>query len=154
MRSRLDSFPSIDSITNNSIDPERRADTGWVVSSVISIRTAFAFREQSAHGSPFLIVELDFQALVSGPHAGKPGKERGGRVRRSADKRGGSAGASAGVDPNSPRIFCAKCAPDATLFLALGRADREFIVDIGEDGDGCVDPSRQAAAKLQHGGLA
>ena len=40
MRSRRDSFPSIDSITNNSIDPERRAESGWVVSSVVSIRSA------------------------------------------------------------------------------------------------------------------
>jgi hypothetical protein len=35
----------------------------------------FAFREQSAHGSPFLIVELDFQALVSGPRAASVGRQ-------------------------------------------------------------------------------
>ena len=54
----------------------------------------------------------------------------------------------------SPRIFRAKCASNAVSFLALRSADREFIVDIGEDRDVGVDPSRQAAAKLQHGGLA
>ena len=54
----------------------------------------------------------------------------------------------------SPCVFCAKCASNAVSLLILRSADREFIVDIGEDRDGCVDPSRQAAAKLQHGGLA
>ena len=38
--SRRHSFPSIDSITDNSIDPARRAASGWVVSSVVSIRSA------------------------------------------------------------------------------------------------------------------
>ena len=55
---------------------------------------------------------------------------------------------------SSPSIFRAKCASDAVSFLVLASADREFIVDIGEDGDVGVDPSRHAAAKLQHGGLA
>ena len=40
VRSRRRSFPSIASITDNSIDPARRAWSGWVVSSVISIRSA------------------------------------------------------------------------------------------------------------------
>jgi hypothetical protein len=38
--SRKHSFPSIDSIADNSIDPARRAESGWVVSSVFSIRSA------------------------------------------------------------------------------------------------------------------
>ena len=54
---------------------------------------------------------------------------------------------------SSPRRFRAKRASDAALFLVLGAADREFIIEIGEDRDGCVDPSRQAAAKLQPGDL-
>ena len=49
----------------------------------------------------------------------------------------------------SPSISGAKRASNAALFLVLGTADREFIVDIGEDRDVCVDPSRQAAANLQ-----
>ena len=53
----------------------------------------------------------------------------------------------------SPRISGAKRASNAALFLVLGTADREFIVDIGEDRDVGVDPSRQAAAKLQPGDL-
>jgi hypothetical protein len=36
-------------------------------------------------------------------------------------------------EPNSPRILGAKCASNAVSFLVLGRADRKFIVDIGED---------------------
>jgi hypothetical protein len=40
VRSRRHSFPSIDSTTDNSIDPARRAVSGWVVSSVVSIRSA------------------------------------------------------------------------------------------------------------------
>jgi hypothetical protein len=54
---------------------------------------------------------------------------------------------------NSPSIFGAKCASNAVSFLVLGSADSEFIVDIGEDRDAGVDPSRQAAAKLQPGDL-
>ena len=54
---------------------------------------------------------------------------------------------------NSPRVFGAKCASNAISFLVLGSTDREFIIDVGEDRDACVDPSRQAAAKLQPGGL-
>ena len=38
--SRRYSFPSIDSITDNSIKPARRAASGWVVSSVVSISSA------------------------------------------------------------------------------------------------------------------
>ena len=53
----------------------------------------------------------------------------------------------------SPRISGAKRASNAVSFLVLGSADREFIVDIGEDRDVGVDPSRQAAAKLQPGDL-
>lgn len=34
------------------------------------------FREQSAHGSPFLIVERDFQELVSGPRANSSAVEK------------------------------------------------------------------------------
>ena len=49
----------------------------------------------------------------------------------------------------SPRVSGAKRASDAASFLVLASADREFIVDIGEDRDGCVEPSRHAAAKLQ-----
>jgi hypothetical protein len=37
--SRQRSFPSIDSITDNSIDPTRRSASGWVVSSVVSIKS-------------------------------------------------------------------------------------------------------------------
>src|ERR1700734_2935876 len=53
----------------------------------------------------------------------------------------------------SPRISRAKCSSNAVSFLALRAADRELIVDVGEDRDVCVDPSRQAAAKLKHGRL-
>ena len=53
----------------------------------------------------------------------------------------------------SPRIFCAERASNTALFLVLGTAYREFIVDIGKDRDGGVDPSRQAAAELQPGDL-
>lgn len=49
----------------------------------------------------------------------------------------------------SPSIFCAKRASNTALFLVLGTAYRELIVDIGKDRDGGVDPSRQAAAELQ-----
>ena len=38
--SRRCSFPSIDTITNNSVDAARRAGSGWVVSSMVSIRSA------------------------------------------------------------------------------------------------------------------
>ena len=38
--SRRRSFPNIDSMTDNSINPARRAGSGWVVSSVVSIRSA------------------------------------------------------------------------------------------------------------------
>jgi hypothetical protein len=38
--SRRHSFPSIDSITDNSINPARRAESGLVVSSVVSIKSA------------------------------------------------------------------------------------------------------------------
>jgi hypothetical protein len=38
--SRKRSFPSIDSIADNSTDPARRAESGWVVSSVVSMRSA------------------------------------------------------------------------------------------------------------------
>ena len=48
--------------------------------------------------------------------------------------------------PNAPRT--------PFLFLVLASADRELIIDIGEDGDVGVDPSGQAAAKLQPSGLA
>ena len=34
------SFPSIDSITDNSVDPACRVESGWVVSSVVSISSA------------------------------------------------------------------------------------------------------------------
>jgi hypothetical protein len=66
--SRRLSFPNIDSITDNSINPARRAESGWVVSSVVSIRSALR-SEQSAHGLLFVIAELDFQEVVSGPRA-------------------------------------------------------------------------------------
>ena len=39
-RNISESFPSIDTITNNSVDAARRAESGWVVSSVVSIRRA------------------------------------------------------------------------------------------------------------------
>src|ERR1700722_15710737 len=52
----------------------------------------------------------------------------------------------------SPRISCAKCASNA-VSLVVGRADREFVVDISEDIDVVVDSSRQAAAKPEHGRL-
>jgi hypothetical protein len=58
------------------------------------------------------------------------------------------------VQCGSPRVSGAKRASNAVSFLALGGADRELIIDIGEDRDVGVDPSRQAAAKLQHGDLA
>src|SRR4249919_1746700 len=54
---------------------------------------------------------------------------------------------------NSPRVSRAKCSSSAVSLLALGGADPEFIVGIGEERDVCVDLSREAAAKLQHGGL-
>lgn len=38
--SRRCSFPSIDAITNNSVDAARRAGSGWVVSPIVSIRSA------------------------------------------------------------------------------------------------------------------
>src|SRR3984957_5745824 len=53
----------------------------------------------------------------------------------------------------SPRVSRAKCSSNAVSLLALRGADRELIVDVGEDRDVCVDPSRQAAAKLKHGRL-
>jgi hypothetical protein len=40
LTSRKHSFPSIDSITDNSINPAQRALSVWVVSSVVSIRSA------------------------------------------------------------------------------------------------------------------
>jgi hypothetical protein len=52
-------------------------------------------------------------------------------------------------DHNSPRISCAKRAANAVSFLVPACADREFIVDIGEKRDGCVDPSHDAAAELK-----
>ena len=57
-------------------------------------------------------------------------------------------------DFRSPSVSRAKCASNAVSFLVLGSADREFIIDIGDDRDVGVDPSRQAAAKLQPGDLA
>src|SRR5271166_4296060 len=36
---------------------------------------------------------------------------------------------------NSPRVSGAKCASNAVSFLVLASADREFIIDIGEDRD-------------------
>jgi hypothetical protein len=52
----------------------------------------------------------------------------------------------------SPRVSRAECASNA-VSLVVGCADREFIVDVGEDGDVGVDPARQAAAELKHSGL-
>ena len=57
---------SILSITDNSIDPARRMrQTGCVLHGFHQARLALG--EHSPDDSPFLIVELDFQELVSGP---------------------------------------------------------------------------------------
>ena len=53
----------------------------------------------------------------------------------------------------SPTISGAKRASNAVSLVVVGVADGELIVGIGVDRDVCVDPYRQAAAKLQHIGL-
>ena len=59
--SRRHSFPSIDSINQqlNRRGGSRRVRLGRIFRGFDLER--FAFREQSAHDSPFLIVEFDFQ---------------------------------------------------------------------------------------------
>ena len=52
----------------------------------------------------------------------------------------------------SPSISGAKRASNAVLPVAVGGADDELIVGVGVDRDVCVDPRRQAAAKLHHSG--
>src|SRR6516162_5194703 len=52
----------------------------------------------------------------------------------------------------SPIISGAKRASNAVSLVAVGVGDGELIVGVGVDRDLCVDPYRQAAAKLQHGG--
>ena len=59
----------------------------------------------------------------------------------------------AGDGAASPRISGAQCASDAVSSITVSVADGELIVGVGEDRDAGVDPARQAAAKLQHGGL-
>src|SRR5215472_13433707 len=53
----------------------------------------------------------------------------------------------------SPSISGAKRASNAASLVVVGVADGELIVGVGVDRDVCVDPYRQAAAKLQHIGL-
>src|SRR5215469_283706 len=52
----------------------------------------------------------------------------------------------------SPSISDAKRASNAVSLVVVGVADGELIVGVGVDREFCVDPYRQAAAKLHHGG--
>ena len=53
----------------------------------------------------------------------------------------------------SPSISDAKRASNAVSLVVVGAADDELIVGVGVDRDVCVDPYRQAAAKLHYVGL-
>jgi hypothetical protein len=110
---RRHSFPSIDTITNNSVDAARRAESGWVVSSMVSIRSALrslsicprlAFRDHSAR--------FPMRAPGAWPRTGRRGRKLSGcwsaQVVRACQNavfsRQESASAISGRRPSGPAL--------------------------------------------------